>query len=114
MKKATVDIQPRNDLVLIERLDDAPKSAIVIPEVAKERGLKGKVLAVGPGKLVEGVNGGLVRKPVEVRPGDIVYFNSKWNEFAGSHFSGEEMIGTPAGLHLIYEADIFLKESNAR
>lgn len=109
-----VDIQPRNDLVLIERMDDTPKSAIIIPEIAKERGIKGKVRAVGPGKLVEGVNGGLVRKPVDVKPGDIVYFNSKWNEFAGSHFTGEEMIGTPAGLHLIYEADIFCKVTHAR
>ena len=73
-------IIPRNDYVLIERLESVTHSGlIVIPDVAKERSMTGKVIAVGPGKLVEGVNGGQVRKPVEVKPGDVVYFNSKWD-----------------------------------
>ena len=103
-------ILPRNDYVLIERLESAPKGLIVIPDVAKERSMTGKVLAVGPGKLVEGVNGNQVRKPVEVKPGDVVYFNSKWDDLSGTHYSDDKI--RDRRLHLVMEADVLLKVSD--
>lgn len=44
--------QPFHDRVLIRKVEDeAPASAILIPENAKEPPLQGIVLAVGPGRL---------------------------------------------------------------
>lgn len=104
-------IEPRNEYVLIERIDPLEAGTIIIPEVAQEKSILGKVLAVGPGKLIEGINGGWVRKTPEVRPGDIVYFNSKWSEFSGSHYSDDQWM-VDRNLHLVMEADIFLKVSD--
>ena len=106
-------ILPRNDLVLIERLEVPPVGNIIVPDIAKEKSILGRVLAVGPGKLIEGVNGGWVRKTPEVNIGDIVYFNSKWSEFAGSHYA-EDQIAFDDRLHLVFEADIFLKVGHGR
>ena len=101
-------IEPRNEYVLIERLaKDEPSGAIVIPEVAKEKSIRGRVLAVGPGKWIEGINGGSVRKTPEVKVGDIVLFNSKWSEFAGSHYSDDQLMDRK--LHLVMENDIFCR-----
>lgn len=98
---------------MVQRVaNEKPKGAIVVPEIATENGIKGKVLAVGPGKWIEGVNGDLVQRPLEVKPGDLVYFNSKWNDFAGDHYVTSSYVEARTGaererLHLIQEADIF-------
>ena len=102
-------ILPRNDLVLIERIDEAYKGRIIFPEVAMEQGMRGMVLAVGPGKLVEGIDGNLVRRPLDVQPGEIVYFNSKWSELSGTHYSADQPVNYDQKLHLVFEADIFCK-----
>jgi chaperonin GroES len=47
-------VKPMNDYLLIEPIkeDEVTKGGIVIPETAREeRAVKGKVIAVGPGKL---------------------------------------------------------------
>ena len=49
-------LKPMNDYLLIEPIkeDEVTKGGIVIPETAREeRAIKGKVIAVGPGKLNE-------------------------------------------------------------
>lgn len=100
-------IQPRNDYVLIERLDNPDKiGRIFVPDIAQEKSFKGKVLAVGPGKLVEGVNGGLVRKKLEVKPGDRVLFNSKWSDFSSTHYVEDNPAMIGDHLHLVREQDI--------
>lgn len=105
-------IEPRNEFVLVERIELPQSGLVVVPEVGQEKSILGKVLAVGPGKLIEGINGGSVRKTPEVKPGDIVYFNSKWSEFSGSHYSDDQLFDR--NLHLVQEADIFLKVTNAK
>lgn len=70
-----INIKPLGDRVLVEPLaaDEAKKSksGIIIPEtVSKERGERGTVLSVGPGKRDE--NGKLV--PVAVKKGDKIIF----------------------------------------
>jgi chaperonin GroES len=100
--------QPLHDNILIQRIDVYQVGRILIPEVARTKSLKGKVLAVGPGKWVEGVNGGHVRKTMDVQPGDMVIFNSRWNDIAGDH-EDEMPAGSDPSLHLIQEADVFLK-----
>jgi co-chaperonin GroES (HSP10) len=107
-------IEPMNDYILVERLPEPEqKGRIIIPDVAQEKGIKGKVLAVGPGKWIEGINGGRVRRTPEVKPGDFVLFNSKWNDFAGDHYD-DLPIGSDPRLHLVQEADVFLKIQGGR
>lgn len=65
-------IRPLHDRVIIERLEAETKSAggIVIPDTAAEKPIKGKVIAVGKGKILED---GKVR-PLDVKAGDKVLF----------------------------------------
>jgi len=65
-------LKPLQDRVIVRQSDaeEKTKSGIVLPDSAKEKPTKGKVIAVGPGKLDD--NG----KPMElaVRVGDTVYY----------------------------------------
>ncbi|MCW5581523.1 MAG: co-chaperone GroES [Luteimonas sp.] len=65
-------LRPLHDRVIIKRLDAETTSAggIVIPDAAAEKPIKGEVLAVGSGKILED---GKVR-PVGVKVGEIVLF----------------------------------------
>lgn len=65
-------LQPLGDRVLVEPLEAEEKSAggIYLPEAAQETPREGKVLAVGPGKVLE--NG--QRVEVGVKVGDIVVY----------------------------------------
>jgi len=65
-------IKPLNDRVLVVREAEEQKSAggIIIPDTAKEKPQRGKVVAVGPGKMDEGGQ----RIPLEVKKGDRVLF----------------------------------------
>ena len=67
-------IRPLADKVLVERLEAENKTAggIVLPDTAKEKPQKGKVVSVGEGKVLDD---GTVRKP-EVKKGDTVLFTS--------------------------------------
>ena len=64
-------ITPLTDHVLIEPLkEEKKKGGIILPETAdKERQERGKVVAVGPGKVKDGK-----RIPLEVKKGDVVLF----------------------------------------
>jgi chaperonin GroES len=66
-----MSFKPLADRVLIKVLEgeEKTKSGIVIPDTAKEKPEKGKVLAVGTGKMENGT-----RVAPEVKPGDVVYF----------------------------------------
>ena len=66
-------IRPLNDRVLVIREDEAQKSAggIIIPDTAKEKPQRGKVVSAGAGKV--GENG--KRKPLEVKSGDRILFS---------------------------------------
>ena len=65
-------IKPLNDRVLVLREDEEQKSSggIIIPDTAKEKPQRGKVVAVGSGKL--GKDG--KRTPLEVKAGDRILF----------------------------------------
>ena len=67
------NIKPLSDHVFIEPVDEekTTESGIVIPDTAdKERPMRGKVLAIGPGKRNE--RGELV--PMSVKVGDMILF----------------------------------------
>ena len=48
-------LRPLHDRVIVERLEEEKKSAggIIIPDQAAEKPMKGKVVAVGPGKRTD-------------------------------------------------------------
>ena len=65
-------IRPLHDRVIVKREEDERKSpgGIVIPDTATEKPMKGRVLAVGKGKILES---GDIR-PLDVKIGDKVLF----------------------------------------
>jgi chaperonin GroES len=67
-------IRPLADKVLVQRLEAENKTAggIVLPDTAKEKPQRGKVVSVGDGKVLED---GTVRK-LQVKKGDTVLFTS--------------------------------------
>lgn len=67
-----MNLQPLHDGLVVERLEEptTTPSGIVLPDSAKEKPQKGKVLAAGSGKVDN--NGNLV--PMTVKVGDTVMF----------------------------------------
>lgn len=65
-------MRPLHDRLLIERVEEGETQVggIIIPDTAKEKPQRGKVIAVGNGKLL--VNG--QRADIEVKSGDTVLF----------------------------------------
>jgi chaperonin GroES len=65
-------IRPLNDRVLVIREEEEQKSVggIIIPDTAKEKPQRGKVVAAGPGKMGEDGK----RIPLEIKKGDRVLF----------------------------------------
>jgi chaperonin GroES len=70
-----MEIQPLHDKVVVQRLEEQEqiRGGIIIPDTAKEKPQRGKVIAVGKGKLL---SDGRRRQP-SVAKGDVILF-SKW------------------------------------
>jgi chaperonin GroES len=64
-------LKPLADRIIIEveKQEEKTASGIVLPDMAKEKPMQGKVIAVGPGRLEDGK-----RIPVEVKIGDLVLY----------------------------------------
>jgi chaperonin GroES len=81
-------LRPLGDKILVKRLEaeSKTKSGIVLPDAAKEKPRRGKVLAVGEGRRLD--NG--ERAPAVVKKGDEVIFAS----YAGTEvkLEGEELM----------------------
>ena len=81
-------LRPLHDRVIIKRLEAETKSAggIVIPDAAAEKPIKGEVIAVGTGKILDD---GKVR-PMAVKAGDTVLFG----KYSGTEVKvdGEELL----------------------
>jgi chaperonin GroES len=67
-------IRPLADKVLVQRLEAESKTAggIVLPDTAKEKPQRGKVVSVGEGKLLEDGT----RMKMQIKKGDMVLFTS--------------------------------------
>ncbi len=67
-----MNLKPLGDKVVVEVIDEPQTTAagIVLPDTAKEKSQRGKVLAVGSGKMLD--NG--ERVALEVNEGDTVLF----------------------------------------
>ena len=88
-------LRPLQDRVIVKQSDaeEKTKSGIVLPDSAKEKPTKGKVVSVGPGKLDD------KGKPMEigVRPGDTVYYGK---------YSGTEIEVDTEKFVILRESDI--------
>jgi chaperonin GroES len=84
----TVSIQPTEDRILVERVDSEEKTSggILIPETAKEKPIRGKIVAVGNGV----VNDNGETRPVRLKIGQVVIFG-KWSGTEIKH-SGKDFI----------------------
>jgi len=67
-----MNIRPLQDRVIVKRMEEETTSAggIVLPDSATEKPIRGEVLAVGPGKVLD--NGD--KRPLDVNVGDTVLF----------------------------------------
>ncbi len=81
-------MRPLHDRVIVKRLEaeQTTKGGIVIPDSAAEKPIKGKVIAVGNGKILE--NGDV--RPLDLKVGDIVLFG----KYSGNEvkLDGEELV----------------------
>jgi chaperonin GroES len=82
-----VNLKPLNDRVIVTPLAAETKTAggVILPDTAKEKPTRGKVLAVGPGKTLDDGK----RVALAVKNGDVVYYG----KYAGTEVkvSGEEL-----------------------
>jgi chaperonin GroES len=81
-------LRPLGDRVVIEPIprEEMTKSGIVLPDTAKEKPQEGKVIAVGPGKILDDGK----REAIDVKTGDKVLYA----KYAGTEFKidGEELL----------------------
>jgi chaperonin GroES len=89
-----MSFRPLHDRVLIKRIEEEVSSGgIVIPDSAKEKPSKGKVVAVGKGKPSPKGD----RRPLDVKEGDVVLFGK---------YSGTEVKVGDEELIVMREEDI--------
>ena len=93
-----MDLQPLGDRLIVEVLEEeeTTTSGIVLPDTAKEKPQRGKVLAVGPGSRND--EGQII--PMEIAEGDEIIF---------SKYGGTEVkLGTDDVL-ILRESDVLAK-----
>src|SRR5271169_415561 len=97
-KEVTLKVRPLDDRVVVEPLEAEEKTAggILLPDTAKQKPQRGRVLAVGPGKLRE--NG--QRSAVAVAKGDEVLYG---------RYAGNDIVVESKELKIMREADILAK-----
>jgi chaperonin GroES len=91
-------IRPLEDRVVIKQIEAEEKTAggIVLPDTAKEKPQRGKVLAVGPGKLLDSGE----RATIAVKEGDEVLFGK---------YSGTDIKIDGEEIKILRESDILAK-----
>jgi chaperonin GroES len=88
MATQTINLTPLGDRVIIRPIpsEEKTKGGVILPETAKEKPMKGEVVAVGKGRYTE--EGQLIE--MEVKPGDTVLYG----KYAGTEikYEGEEYL----------------------
>lgn len=93
--KVRTKLRPLGDHVIVEasEQDEQTSTGIFLPETAKEKPQEGKVIAAGPGRILDDGS----RAPMEVKEGDTVVF---------AKYSGTEVKLGDQKLLVIRENDI--------
>jgi chaperonin GroES len=75
-----MNVRPLHDRIIIQRLDEGEQKVggIIIPDTAKEKPQRGKVIAAGAGKVRDDGT----RQPPDVKAGDLILFGK---------YSGQEI-----------------------
>ena len=88
MAKAELNVRPLHDRILVRRMTEEETTAggIIIPDSAKEKPQKGKVVATGKGRVTD--EGKIL--PLEVQSGDSILFG----KYSGTELKleGEEFL----------------------
>ena len=93
-----MNLKPLGDRVIVEILEEEQTTAsgIVLPDTAKEKPQRGRILAVGPGRIDDNGN----RVPLDVANGDVVIF---------SKYGGTEVKDSGEDYLILRESDILAK-----
>jgi chaperonin GroES len=91
-------LKPLDDRVVVEPMSAEERTAggIVLPDAAQEKSQRGKVVAVGPGRILDGGK----RSAVSVQVGDEVLFGK---------YGGTEVEVEGKDLKILRESDILAK-----
>jgi chaperonin GroES len=97
-KEVSLKIRPLDDRVVVEPLEAEDKTAggILLPDTAKQKPQRGRVLAVGPGKQRESGE----RSALSVQKGDEVIFG---------RYSGSDVTVEGREVKIMRESDILAK-----
>ena len=92
-------LKPLGDRLIVQAIEEEETTAsgIVLPDTAKEKPQKGKVLAVGDGKINEDTG---KRTPLDVAEGDEVLY---------SKYGGTEITVEGEDLLVLRESDVLAK-----
>ena len=98
-----MDLQPLGDRLIVEALDEeeTTTSGIVLPDTAKEKPQRGRVLAVGPGPRDE--DGNYIK--MELEEGDEIIF---------SKYGGTDIKLGPDEYLILRESDVLAKVVTTR
>ena len=90
-------VKPLGDRIVVRRFEADEKTAggIILPDNAKNKPQKGKVLAVGPGKMIKDGS----RRPLQVKEGETIIFTT----WAGDEFKEHK---TGGNVLLMREEDV--------
>ena len=93
-----MNFRPLDDRVLVEPLEaeEVTAGGIVLPDAAKEKPQRGKIVAVGPGRLDDDGQ----RIPMAVAEGDIVVY---------SKYGGTEVTLDDTDYKVLRESDLLAK-----
>src|SRR5712692_11548974 len=97
-KELNLKIRPLDDRVVVEPLeaDEKTPGGILLPDTAKQKPQRGRVLAVGPGKLLDDGK----RAAVAVTKGDEVLYG---------RYSGNDIKVGAKEVKILRESDILAK-----
>jgi chaperonin GroES len=97
-KETNFKIRPLDDRVVVEPLEAEEKTAggILLPDTAKEKPQRGRVLAIGPGKLLEDGQ----RAKMSVTRGDEVLYG---------RYGGTDIVVERKEIKILREGDILAK-----
>jgi chaperonin GroES len=97
-KESNLKIRPLDDRVVVEPLEAEEKTAggILLPDTAKQKPQRGRILAVGPGKLRDSGE----RSTLNVAKGDEVIYG---------RYSGSDIQVDRKELKIMRESDILAK-----
>jgi chaperonin GroES len=97
-KESNLRIRPLDDRVVVEPLEAEEKTAggILLPDTAKQKPQRGRILAIGPGKLLDDGK----RAAMSVAKGDEVIYG---------RYSGSDIEVDRREIKILRETDILAK-----